>query len=62
MEWLTDNWFFILLLFAFAAMHLFGHGHGGHRGHPGRDMAEGDSRHAGHQDHRGHAHDTPRPR
>jgi hypothetical protein len=36
MEWLTENWFFILLLLAFIALHLFGHGgHGGHGGHDG---------------------------
>jgi hypothetical protein len=31
MEWLTENWFWVLLGIAFIAMHLFGHGaHGGH--------------------------------
>lgn len=30
MEWLSQNWIFIIILVAFAAMHLFGHGrHGG---------------------------------
>ena len=34
MEWLAQNWFFVLLLAAFVAMHLFGHGgHGGRGGH-----------------------------
>lgn len=33
MEWLTQNWFWILVFVAFIAMHLFGHGgHGGHGG------------------------------
>ena len=33
MTWLTENWFWILTLIAFVAMHLFGHGgHGGHGG------------------------------
>lgn len=36
MEWLTENWVFVLVLLAFIALHLFGHGHGGHGGHGGR--------------------------
>ncbi len=33
-EWLRDNWFFLLMFILFIAMHLFGHGmHGGHGGH-----------------------------
>ena len=45
MEWLTANWFWVLIFAAFIGMHLFGHGgHGGHRGHGGND------RHAGHGD------------
>jgi len=32
MEWLTQNWFFLLLAVAFVGLHLFGHGHGGHGG------------------------------
>ena len=32
MTWLSQNGFFVLLLVAFIAMHLFGHGHGGHGG------------------------------
>lgn len=32
MEWLSQNWIFVVILIAFAAMHLFGHGgHGGRR-------------------------------
>ena len=31
MEWLSENWVFLLVVAAMAAMHLFGHGgHGGH--------------------------------
>ena len=31
MEWLFENWIFVLIAIAFVAMHLFGHGgHGGH--------------------------------
>ncbi|MGK2926251.1 MAG: DUF2933 domain-containing protein [Lysobacterales bacterium] len=34
MEWLTQNWFWILIFVAFIGMHMFGHGgHGGHAGH-----------------------------
>ena len=36
MEWLSQNWVFLLIAIAFVAMHLFGHGsHGGHS-HGGR--------------------------
>lgn len=31
MSWLAGNWAWILLMVAFFALHLFGHGHGGHR-------------------------------
>ena len=38
MAWLTENWFWILTLIAFIAMHMFGHGgHGGHGSHGGGD-------------------------
>ena len=33
MEWLSQNWIWVLLIAAFIAMHMFGHG--GHRGHGG---------------------------
>ena len=33
MEWLAENWIFVLLVGGMGAMHLFGHGHGGHGGH-----------------------------
>ena len=33
MEWLTENWFWVLIGILFVAMHMFGHGgHGGHGG------------------------------
>lgn len=32
MEWLAENWFWLLVFLAFIGMHL-GHGHGGHGGH-----------------------------
>lgn len=38
MEWLTANWFWVLIFIAFIAMHMFGHGgHSGHSGHGGGD-------------------------
>ncbi|MBI1220769.1 MAG: hypothetical protein GC186_19750 [Rhodobacteraceae bacterium] len=33
MQWILDNWLIVLLFGGMAAMHLFGHGHGGHSGH-----------------------------
>ena len=38
MEWLGQNWIWVLFFVAFVAMHLFGHG--GHGGHGGRKPAE----------------------
>lgn len=39
MDWLVQNWFWVVVLVLFFAVHLFGHGghggHGGHRGHGG---------------------------
>lgn len=36
MEWLLENWFFILVAVLCIGMHFFGHGsHGGHGGHGG---------------------------
>ena len=38
MEWITANWFWVLIFIAFISMHMFGHGgHGGHSGHGGGD-------------------------
>ena len=34
MEWLTANWFWLVIFIAFVAMHMFGHGgHGSHGDH-----------------------------
>ena len=34
MDWLAQNWIWVLFGIAFVAMHLFGHGgHGGYGGH-----------------------------
>ncbi len=36
MNWLSENWIWVLFGVAFIAMHMFGHGgHGGHAGHGG---------------------------
>lgn len=43
MQWLSQNGFFVLLALAFIALHLFGHGHGGHGGHS-RNRSAGDRR------------------
>lgn len=33
MEWLAENWFWVVIGILFVAMHMFGHGgHGGHGG------------------------------
>ena len=47
MEWIRQNWVFILFAIFFIAMHFFGHGGFGggkedekHKGHPGRDSTE----------------------
>lgn len=42
MEWIAENAFFILVLIAFVAMHVFGHG--SHAGH-GRQGHSQDHRH-----------------
>lgn len=40
MQWVLDNWVWLLLGGGMIAMHLFGHGsHGGHGGH-GKNRAE----------------------
>jgi hypothetical protein len=42
MQWLSENWVFMLVGVAFIAMHMFGHGgHGGHGG-PGGHGGHGD--------------------
>lgn len=44
MQWLAQNWLWILFAVAFFGMHLFGHGghgaHGGHERHGGRNENE----------------------
>lgn len=45
MEWLGQNWVWVLFIIGFVAMHLFGHGgHGGHSGHGGSGGGHGDDK------------------
>lgn len=50
MDWLSQNWVWVLIFIAFFGMHMFGHGgHGGHGrsgGHkrPGTDPGESSER------------------
>ncbi|MBQ0745631.1 MAG: DUF2933 domain-containing protein [Marinobacter sp.] len=37
MEWLAENWIWLLVGIAFIGLHLFGHG--GHGGHGGQDKS-----------------------
>ncbi|MDZ4140814.1 MAG: DUF2933 domain-containing protein [Sideroxydans sp.] len=38
MDWLVQNWVWVLVFAAFIGMHMFGHGgHGGHSGHSGEE-------------------------
>ncbi len=42
MEWLSENWVFLLIVVGMVAMHLFGHGgHGGHGGGRRDDESKG---------------------
>ena len=48
MDWLSENWVFLVVAAAMMAMHLFGHGgHRGHGGHGGgrRETGGNDVRH-----------------
>jgi hypothetical protein len=50
MEWLLENWFFVLILVIFVGMHLFGHGCGGrHGGHGKADDKSGPGQAGGHR-------------
>lgn len=38
MEWLAENWIWVIVAVAFFGVHMLGHGsHGGHGGHGGHD-------------------------
>lgn len=46
MQWLSENWLFVLIAVGMVAMHLFGHGgHGGHGGHDDDKDKRGKHRH-----------------
>lgn len=49
MQWIVDNWLILLLAGGMVAMHLFGHGHGGH--------GRGSRRKSTSDDRTGHVHD-----
>lgn len=50
MEWLAENWFWLLIGIVFVGMHLFGHGgHGSHGGNDAKDAAPGSDKHSDHQ-------------
>jgi hypothetical protein len=42
MEWISNNWFFLLFAALFIGMHLFGFGCGGHGRHGKHDEKEND--------------------
>lgn len=42
MDWLAENWVWVLIGIAFVGMHFIGHGrHGGHGGHGSKDSKGG---------------------
>ncbi len=45
MQWVIDNWIWIVFGLAFIGMHMFGHGHGSHAKAAGKDEPAG---HGGH--------------
>ena len=48
MDWLSQNWIWVIFAVAFVAMHMFGHGgHGGHGAHGGHAKPEPAARPAG---------------
>lgn len=56
MEWLAENWFWVVIGIVFVGMHMFGHGGhgghggGGHGGHSAPDKSENDpDRRSGHR-------------
>lgn len=56
MDWLAQNWVWVLVFAAFIGMHLFGHGgHGGHSG-GGDDQRQADREQPGKDRPQGHQH------
>lgn len=60
MDWLAQNWIWVVFLALFIGMHLVGHGgHGGHGGgcgHGGGDQSPTDGEPAGKKKPQGHHH------
>jgi len=57
MEWLTQNWIWVVFFALFIGMHLFGHGgHGGHGGGGGGDQRPTEGEQAGKDKPKGHQH------
>ncbi len=53
MQWLAENWVWVLVIAAFIGMHIFGHGgHGGRGGGGKKERGPGDGRAAGLSAHR----------
>ncbi len=50
MDWVIENWFFILFAVLFISMHLFGFGCGGHGGHGKHGRDEESDEYKGHSD------------
>ena len=45
MEWISQNWVWVLFAVGMIAMHLFGHGgHGGHGEHGGHGAGQSDAK------------------
>ncbi|HEA53117.1 hypothetical protein LCGC14_1287360 [marine sediment metagenome] len=54
MEWLAENWIWLLVGIAFVGLHLFGHGgHGGHGGHDDKKRPNPSSRNESKEDESG---------
>jgi hypothetical protein len=49
MEWITNNWFLLLIAALFIGMHFFGYGCGAHGKH-GKHSEEESDHHKGHTD------------
>lgn len=54
MEWLAENWFWVLIGIGFIVMHMFGHG--GHRGHGKHDDEDNDQKQKKQGTDSGHGH------
>lgn len=60
MDWLSENWVWVLVAIAFFALHIFGHGgHGGHGGHSTRSEGRRLDRKSGQDSAEGRDEDAP---